>query len=919
MNPERWQKLNELFHAAIERGEAERVAFLAEACAGDAALLKEVERLVAAHQGAGVFIQTSAFTDGLQLFAGQEESIATGRQLGAYRVIKEIGRGGMGTVYLAERADEQYEKRVAIKLIKRGMDTDSVLRRFQNERQILATLEHPNIARLLDGGTTEDGLPYFAMEYVEGLPVDAYCDAHRLNITERLNLFRQICSAVSYAHQHLIVHRDIKPSNILVTADGTPKLLDFGIAKIMHAEGGAETLSTVTGLRLLTPEYASPEQVQGLHATTLSDVYSLGIVLYELLSGHSPYRFNSRLPEDIARAISTTEPEKPSTVITHVKRAPGERQDKPALTPERIGEMREGSFDKLRRRLRGDLDRIVLMAMRKEPQRRYSSIEQFSEDIRRHLSGLPVIARADTLSYRAAKFVRRNRVSVATAALVFLTLVGGIIATAWQARRARAQQARAERRFNDVRKLARSVLFDYHDAIKDLPGATPVRARLVRDALEYLDSLAGEAGDDSSLQRELGTAYERVGDVQGGTMFANLGDTAGAIESYRKALKIREALIASDPQNSATRRDIAFSYTKLGNLLWETGDTTGALENNRKALSLFQSLVAEDPASFDLRFALERTYDNLGMILQERGDATGALESYRKALEILESFPPPDREGEKVRRAFSTAYEHIGTAHLLMGDLDTALENNRKALAIRAALSADFPLNADYRRTLVVSYYNDGEILAKMGRIPEALESYRKDLAIAEGLSAADPKNEQYRGDIAYALIRVSDMLARLGDFSRALMGYRKSMSLRAEDVRADPTNLWKRASLIEANVKISKTLAKSGERAAALTECDKTISMMEQTEVEPTNASIRAFFAESYFDLGEAYSTISSDNSTPPDNRQEQWSAACDMYHRSLDILRDMLNRGILSSGDAGKPEMVAREIAKCESLLKK
>lgn len=917
MNPERWQKLNELFHAAIEREVAERKAFLAQACAGDAALLKEVERLVAAHQGAGGFIQASAFTDGIQLLAGQEESIPIGQQFGAYRIIKEIGRGGMGTVYLAERADEQYLKRVALKLIKRGMDTDSVLKRFQNERQILATLEHSNIARLLDGGTTKEGLPYFVMEYVEGLPVDVYCDAHRLNITQRLDLFRQVCSAVAYAHQRLIVHRDIKHSNILVTGDGTPKLLDFGIAKIMDA--GEETLATATGLRLMTPEYASPEQVQGLPATTLSDVYSLGVVLYELLSGHRPYRFKSRLPEEISRAISTTEPEKPSTVITHVEQANGNGQDKPVLTPERIGEMREGNLDKLRRRLRGDLDRIVLMAMRKEPPRRYASVEQFSEDIRRHLSGLPVIARADTLSYRAAKFVRRNRVAVATAALVFLTMVGGIIATAWQARRARAEQARAERRFNDVRKLARSVLFDYHDAIKDLPGATPVRARLVRDALEYLDSLAAEAGDDSSLQRELGTAYERVGDVQGGTMLANLGDTSGAIESYRKALKIREALIAFDPQNSETRRDIAFSYMKLGSLLWETGDTAGGLENHNKALSLFQSLMAADPTSFDLRFALERTYDNLGMILQERGDVTGALGSYGKALEILESFSSSDREGEKVRRAFSAAYEHIGTAHLLMGELDTALENNRKALAIRAALSAEFPLNADYRRTLVVSYYNDGEILAKMGRTTEAMESYRKDLAIAEELAAADPKNEQYRGDIAYALIRESDMLSRLGDFPRALMGYRKSMSMRADDVRADPANLWKRASLIEANVKISKTLAKSGDRAAALTECEQTRSMMEQTEVEPTNAAIRAFFAEAYADLGEAYSTVASDNRTPAGERPDQRRASCDMYHRSLDILRDMLARGILSNSDAGKPEMIAREIAKCESLERK
>ena len=613
MDPHHWQRINELFHAAIEREAGERSAFLAAACEGDGPLRLEIERLLTAHQRAVTLIGTSVFNH--RAVGEFDEPSAVGRQFGPYRIVRELGRGGMGAVYLAERADQQYEKRVAIKLVKRGMDTDAVIRQFWHERQILATLEHPNVARFLDGGATDDHLPYFVMEYVEGRPIDEYCNLHELSVNERLRLFLLACAAVSYAHQRLVVHRDIKPSNILVTAGGVPKLLDFGIAKIVQPGAAAETVSTVAALRLMTPDYASPEQLQGKAATTLSDVYSLGVVLYELLTARPPYAFESPAVEDVARTIATTEPQKPSDAVVQgdgsSRGGPGRTNG--ILTPDR---------GRLRRQLLGDLDNIVLKAMHKDPQRRYQSVEQFSADVGRHLDGLPVTARKDTLRYRCAKFVRRNTVPVAAGVLLLLTLAAGIVATSWLAHQARLQeriakleQARAERRFNDVRQLARSVLFDYHDAIKDLPGATPVRARLVHDALTYLDSLAKEAHDDRSLQRELASAYERVGDVQGGTMFANLGDTAGAITSYRKALQLEEPVATADPQNSQSRRDLAFRRLKLGMLLWETGDVAGALETTRGALTFFESLVAGDLSNSDLREGLARSHDRLGMIL----------------------------------------------------------------------------------------------------------------------------------------------------------------------------------------------------------------------------------------------------------------------------------------------------------------
>ena len=371
----------------------------------------------------GAFLQDAAFDEITKLFKDEDNQLLEGQVIGPYKLIRKIGQGGMGAVYLASRDDDEYKKRVAIKLVKRGMDSEEVLNRFRHERQILASLDHPNIARLLDGGTTEDGLPYFVMEYIEGTPVDTYCDERRLSINERLNLFRKVCSAISYAHQNLVVHRDIKPGNILVTSNGEPKLLDFGIAKLLNPELYAQTiLTTALSTRLMTPDYASPEQVRGRKITTATDIYSLGVVLYELLTGHRPYRIKSYTQEEIERIICRETIEKPSTAINRVVTGKDGAQQT-AITPEIVSETREGQPEKLRKRLAGDLDNIVLMAMRKEPERRYVSAEQFSEDIRRHLEGLPVIARKDTFAYRASKFIRRNKIGVAAAAAFLILAV----------------------------------------------------------------------------------------------------------------------------------------------------------------------------------------------------------------------------------------------------------------------------------------------------------------------------------------------------------------------------------------------------------------------------------------------------------------------------------------------------------------
>ncbi|MGB8509212.1 MAG: protein kinase, partial [Pyrinomonadaceae bacterium] len=394
MTPERWKQVEELFESALARAPGDRSAFLADACSGDASLRQQVETLIHSFEQAGSFIEAPAMKRALEQTLVDDPALSmSGRRVGSYKLVREIGRGGMGSVYLAVRADDEFQKRVAIKLIKRGMDTDYIVRRFRNERQILASLDHTNIARLLDGGTTDDGLPYFVMEYVEGLPLHHYCDTQKLSVNERLRLFRKVCSAVHFAHQNLIIHRDLKPGNILVTADGTPKLLDFGIAKILNPEIAAHTLDpTTAALRMMTPEYASPEQARGESASVVSDVYTLGVLLYELLTDHRPYRLSNRAPHELARIICEEEPDRPSVVVNLIEVFQPYGGEPVEITPETVARNRSTAPDQLRRQLSGSLDNIVLKALRKEPQRRYQSVEQLSEDISRHLEGLPVSA-----------------------------------------------------------------------------------------------------------------------------------------------------------------------------------------------------------------------------------------------------------------------------------------------------------------------------------------------------------------------------------------------------------------------------------------------------------------------------------------------------------------------------------------------
>jgi len=914
MNPERWQQVKHVLAGAIEREPAERASFIARACSGDESLLGEVESLLVYQDGEASFIEEYADEFAAREFKADDAALTTGQPIGHYKIEREIGRGGMGAVYMAVRADDQYQKRVAIKLVKRGMDTDSVLRRFRNERQILANLDHPNIARLLDGGTTADGLPYFVMEYIEGVPVNVYCDAQTLSIIERLELFRTICAAVQYAHQNLVIHRDIKPSNILVTADGTPKLLDFGIAKLLDPASVENAEATQTAFRVMTPEYASPEQLRGQNVTTASDVYSLGVLLYELLTGQRPYKLHSRAPEEIRAVICEQEPARPGQAIAQCG-------------------MKRQSVNRNPKSLRDDMDNIILMAMRKEPHRRYASVEQFSEDVRRCMDELPVRARKDTFSYRAQKFIRRNKMGVLATGIVLLALLGGMMATLWQARvarleraRAEVERAKAERRFSDVRKLANSFVFKYHDAIAKFPGSTPVREMLVKDALEYLDNLAQEAGDDPSLQRELAAAYLKIGDVQGRPYKPNLGDTAGALASYGKAVAIFEALSKTDAMSADNRRDLSNAYESIGNIQMRHSDAAEAVETQRKAVIIREQLLKDDPAKVESGRLLAAGYLYLGDAMVASGDIPAALESYRQTLPIRERLYAADETNAADARSLARSYQRIGNVLMqtsaLKDDAElgrAAWETHRKALLIREKLSAADPTNAQDRRDLADEYVMKAPSQMAAGDAREALADCRKALVIFEALLKIDPTNAEARRDLAHAH-RVTGLVLdlKIGDVVEALKHYRQSLEIFEQMAASDPTNIENYLDLARGYRRLGETLEKVNDNLEAIASYRRSAMFNEKfLAANPTNALVRPALATDYFKLGKQYAMLASDTKTPRSKRLDHWREARSWYQRSLNTLLELRDSGALAAAYAVKPDEAAREIARCDAAL--
>jgi serine/threonine-protein kinase len=800
MTPDRWHKIKEILQTALERNAGERAEYLDAACAGDPTLRSEVEELLDAHDRAGDFLETPALEHLLE-FGKEAPDLFAGKHVGPYRMERLIGRGGMGLVYLAVRDDQEFRKRVAVKVVKRGMDTDEILRRFRHERQTLAALEHPNIARLLDGGTTDDGLPYFVMEYIEGMAIDEYCDVHRLSIVERLMLFRKVCSAVHYAHQNLVVHRDLKPGNILVTPDGEPKLLDFGIAKLINPEISGQSIE-LTGdrMRLMTPEFASPEQIRGEPITTASDVYSLGVLLYNLLTGHRPYRFKSRSPDEIQRVVCEQDPEKPSTAVTRVVEVDSPDGTTTTLTPESVSRTREGQPEKLRRRLAGDLDNIVLMAMRKEPQRRYASVQQFSDDIRRHLVGLPVIARKDTFAYRSAKFIRRHRTSVIAAALFVLLLISGIVGISRQARiaaeqrdRARLEAAKAEQVVAFLKEMLSAV-----DPYKS--GKSVTVAEVLAEAARRLDQ---ELGDHPEIEAEVRTTI--------GVTYQNLGLYDEAEPHLRRALAIREELYGKD------HPDVAESLRNLAVILRRKGEFSQAEPLYVDAIAIYRKLKAEatreyakalndyalfldqqekyDEAEELLRSSLElhrqllgrhhkevlTVVNNLASVLFHKGDLDSAEPLYREALKIATENDDP---------AVYTYMNNLATVLQARKNYAAADTFFRKSLEEqRQLLGEEHPYIAQVLLNLAANEYHRQNFEEALRLAREAVGLFARSLA-------------EDHPDVAYALWWQGRILNAAGQAERAEAPLRRSLQLSRKSF---PEDYW---LVAYAEIELGKSLA---------------------------------------------------------------------------------------------------------------
>ena len=700
--PERFRQIKDVFQTALELAGEERLAFLEQACRGDSDLRSRVENLLAADEDTGSLLEEGASDLTARLLSRPSQGA---ERIGPHRLLREIGRGGMGTIYLAVRDDGQFQQEVAIKLVQGaygGLESSAALNRFRRERQILADLHHPNIARLLDGGVTDQGLPYFVMEYIEGDVLTRYCEAHELSAAQRIELFRTICGAVQAAHRSLVVHCDLKPSNILVTAEGVPKLLDFGIARLLDVRDDSADPLTVAP-RPMTPAYACPEQVRGQALTTASDVYSLGVVLYELLTGRRPYEIDGLSGYEIERVICEQEPDKPSVVS--------------------------------RRRLAGELDTIVLKALAKEPEQRYGSADQLAEDLKRHLEGLPVLARRPTLAYRSAKFLRRHRLGVAASLLLLASLVGGIVSTAHQARVAEQRGRTAERELEFLIDL-----FESADPEDSKFGTLTLRDMLDMGAESIGSELVDEPLAQAALKDAMGEVYRKLGDH----------DVAEAL--IVPALETRRRLL------DRGHADLATSLHHLGSLRFDQARFEEARQLLAEALALRESLEGGE----SLKVA--DSVNDLALVMGRQGLFEQAEVLHRRALGIRRRLL-----GEPHLKV-STSLNNLAGIYLAQGRLEEAEELYREVLDMRRQLLGD-----EHPR-VATSLNNLARMLARRKHYEESKTLYLEALDLRRKLLGRHHRVAETLNNLGVTCYRMKDYDQARTFFSEALAIYREQL-----------------------------------------------------------------------------------------------------------------------------------------------
>jgi tetratricopeptide (TPR) repeat protein len=719
---EAWQRVKDIAADALERPSDQHAAFVLSQCDGDRALAAEILAIVEASLAADSCFESPA---GFTSAAAAEP----GMRVASWKLVRLLGQGGMASVYLAERSEAGFDQRAAVKIVRGGYADGFLAQRFLDERRILASLEHPNIARFIDGGTTAYGVPYVALEYVEGVRIDEFCDARRLNTRERIAVFRQVCSAVEYAHRRLVVHRDIKASNILVAHDGTPKLLDFGIAKLIDPTLVQDRTHTL--FRVVTPESASPEQLRGEPVTTATDVYSLGVLLYRLLTGLSPYGSGPMTEADLVKAVCTQTAVPPSRLMRQTT----------ARTTSRLRQWRTD-----------DLDHIVMKALRKEPERRYGSVDQFSNDLRRYLDGLPVDAAPDSVTYRCRKFVNRHRRAVGAAVASVVLLLAAVATVAWQARVAQRERTRAQAQFDAVRSLANALMGDVHAAIVKLPGSVSAQAVLLKHATEYLDRLLPQAEGDASLRRELAVGYIRLAQMQGLPAMSNLGDKDAARASYTKAARLLEGLL---------------------------GESRDAV-----------------------RFQLGETYVRLGALTDDTAAKTAW---YLRAVPLVKD-PPADARTLGIVQAL---WAELGQVQITSDLYDDALQSSREASAAAEAAYKLAPHDLSVSRNLSLALKTSGSLLARRRQFAEAIAQYTKALELDRARVARDDR-PLWKLDLSFSLASIGGARADAGDLAGGLTIYREALRLRELAAKQDPDDDFMKTSLARGYGRLAQLLTRA-------------------------------------------------------------------------------------------------------------
>jgi len=778
LDPEdRWRRVEDLFFRASEYAPEERFVLLEEWCAGDPELRKEVESLLEAASAAERFADSEQRTPG-----SSEAERWIGRSIGGFRIERLIGRGGMGAVYFSRRIGGDFEQEVAFKLVSGRFRSPWLRQRFLEERQTLASLSHPSIARLLDGGITEEGEPYLVMEYIDGLRLDRYCERTGASVREILRLSLELCDAVSFVHRHFIIHRDLKPANVLVTPEGHVKLLDFGAAKLLHPDPVVGREATRVGMRAFTPQYASPEQALGETITAASDVYSLGVILYQLLTGRLPFDFQGLSSAEVIQTVMGTPPPSPHDAIT--RPAPGGRGDLKAV----------GDVRKRRTAVRGDLDAIVLKALSAQPGDRYRSVDELAADLRNHIEHRPVGAREGRASYRASKFIRRHALAFGATLAIAAALTAGVAVTARQAQIAAAEETRARAGYHDVRRLANLLLFDFYDQVKPLQGSTDVQRRLVTQAVAYLDGLARGPATEPDLQLDLVEAYTKMGNVLGNPYEENLGDAPKALANLEKALRLAEGLERLRPEDPAIARRLGLARRSLAEVHFSIGNTGRAIEYSSAAAHSFEDLASRSTATLpDIQEAAS-TLDSLGDLYglngsASTGDLNAALDGYRRSLALHQRALAVDPGNIRAQRGTAIVLMKIANAQRDTQPT-TAAQGYADALAALRQLPEKARNAMPAPRVAAIISRGLGTLYFEIARPREAIPYLVSARDLFASFVEHDPDDTRARYDLSSVEYELGQVRASVGDWIGARRSYRQVLDIIDGLLKRDASNL---------------------------------------------------------------------------------------------------------------------------------